>query len=186
MISTAGNSAANVVKFVQTLLADEDPTTITPALINEKINAVLMMNGKWADGLDRAAVVEELVRRFSVWVGQDTTLRSEEGHEVWLNSQRKKDWRYWQRYREWLESKLPDIAIDGLDRTTDNILGLLEDPQRTGNWDRRGLVVGHVQSGKTGNYTGLIAKAADAGYKIIIVLAGIHNNLRSQTQIRLD
>ncbi|MGY2255726.1 PD-(D/E)XK motif protein [Pseudomonas reactans] len=51
---------------------------------------------------------------------------------------------------------------------------------------RRGLVVGHVQSGKTGNYTGLICKAADAGYKIIIVLAGLHNNLRSQTQIRLE
>ena len=51
---------------------------------------------------------------------------------------------------------------------------------------RRGLVVGHVQSGKTGNYTGLICKAADAGYKIIIVLAGLHNNLRAQTQIRLD
>jgi len=50
----------------------------------------------------------------------------------------------------------------------------------------RGLVVGHVQSGKTGHYTGLICKAADAGYKIIIVLAGMHNNLRSQTQMRLD
>jgi hypothetical protein len=48
------------------------------------------------------------------------------------------------------------------------------------------LVVGHVQSGKTGNYTGLVCKAADAGYKIIIVLAGLHNNLRSQTQIRLE
>ena len=46
--------------------------------------------------------------------------------------------------------------------------------------------VGHVQSGKTANYTGLICKAADAGYKIIIVLAGLHNNLRAQTQIRLD
>ena len=44
--------------------------------------------------------------------------------------------------------------------------------------------VGHVQSGKTGNYTGLVCKAADAGYKIIIVLAGLHNNLRSQTQMR--
>src|SRR5690606_24099363 len=42
------------------------------------------------------------------------------------------------------------------------------------------------QSGKTANYTGLICKAADAGYKIIIVLAGLHNNLRTQTQIRLD
>ena len=50
----------------------------------------------------------------------------------------------------------------------------------------RRLVVGHVQSGKTGNYSGLVCKAADAGYKIIIVLAGLHNNLRSQTQIRLE
>ncbi len=49
-----------------------------------------------------------------------------------------------------------------------------------------GLVVGHVQSGKTASYTGLICKAADAGYKIVIVLAGLHNNLRSQTQVRLD
>ena len=52
--------------------------------------------------------------------------------------------------------------------------------------DKKGLVVGQVQSGKTSNYTGLICKATDAGYKLIIVLAGLHNNLRSQTQLRLD
>jgi hypothetical protein len=73
-----------------------------------------------------------------------------------------------------------------MDEMTDRTLGLLEDPQRSGPWDRRGLVVGHVQSGKTANYNGLICKAADAGYKVIVVLAGIHNNLRSQTQMRLD
>lgn len=43
-----------------------------------------------------------------------------------------------------------------------------------------------MQSGKTANYTGLICKAADAGFNFIIVLAGIHNNLRSQTQSRID
>ena len=48
------------------------------------------------------------------------------------------------------------------------------------------MVVGQVQSGKTANYTGLICKAADAGYKLIVVLAGLHNSLRSQTQLRLD
>ena len=48
------------------------------------------------------------------------------------------------------------------------------------------MVVGHVQSGKTANYTGLICKAADAGYKLIIVIAGIHNSLRNQTQQRID
>ena len=52
--------------------------------------------------------------------------------------------------------------------------------------DKKGLVVGQVQSGKTANYTGLICKAADAGFNLIIVLAGMHNNLRSQTQHRLD
>jgi hypothetical protein len=69
---------------------------------------------------------------------------------------------------------------------TDEILGRLEDPRRQGGWNRRGLIVGHVQSGKTANYTGVVCKAADAGYRLIIVLAGMHNNLRSQTQMRLD
>lgn len=66
------------------------------------------------------------------------------------------------------------------------ILGLLQDPMSEGSWNRRGLVIGHVQSGKTANYMGVIAKAADAGYKFIIVIAGIHNNLRKQTQERID
>ena len=50
----------------------------------------------------------------------------------------------------------------------------------------RGLVVGYVQSGKTANFSALIAKAADAGYKIVIVLSGLHNTLRQQTQRRLE
>ncbi|HGM9946476.1 Z1 domain-containing protein [Providencia rettgeri] len=66
------------------------------------------------------------------------------------------------------------------------ILGLLQDPTSNGTWNRRGLVIGHVQSGKTASYMGVIAKAADAGYKFIIVIAGIHNNLRKQTQERID
>ena len=53
-------------------------------------------------------------------------------------------------------------------------------------WRRYGLVVGQVQSGKTGNYIGLACKAADAGYKLIVILAGIDNSLRSQTQLRVD
>ena len=176
-----------VVKFVQELLLEEQQKdSITPNLIAEKIEVVIRMNPKWGENFDREPVVDELIRRFSLWIGQDTTLKSDDNHISWLNSTRKKDWRYWQRYREWLERSLSYKALDALDRSTDTILGLLEDPTREGHWGRRGLVVGHVQSGKTGNYTGLICKAADAGYKIIIVLAGLHNNLRSQTQIRLD
>jgi len=173
--------------MVQELLVDEeDKSAITPALISEKIDMVLAMKPKWGEGLDRDAVTEELIRRFSLWIGEDTSLKSDANHEPWLTTSRKRDWRYWQRYREWLERKLSYKAVDSLDKSTDGVLAMLEDPLREGAWDRRGLVVGHVQSGKTGHYSGLICKAADAGYKIIIVLAGLHNNLRSQTQMRLD
>jgi len=161
-------------------------SVVTPSVISDKIDIVLRMTPKWGDGLNREAVTDELIRRFSLWIGQDTLLKNDTGHEAWLTSSRKRDWRYWQRYREWLERKISFKAVEGLDVSTDNVLGLLEDPLREGSWDRRGLVVGHVQSGKTGHYTGLICKAADAGYKIVIVLAGLHNNLRSQTQMRLD
>ncbi|WP_176155096.1 Z1 domain-containing protein [Burkholderia vietnamiensis] len=177
----------NVLKVVQMLLQEEqDKSSITPALIEEKISLALLLNRGWESDLDREWVVTELIRRFSVWIGKDATLVDNEGHQPWLSPDRKRNWRYWQRYREWQEPRLPWSAIDSLDASTDDVLGLLEDPTRPGNWDRRGLVVGHVQSGKTGNYNGLICKAADAGYKIIVVLAGMHNNLRSQTQMRLD
>ncbi len=183
---TEEENRQKVIKFVQELLSTVDKTTITPELIGEKIDQVLMISPAWGAELDRAAVTDELIRRFSLWVGQDTTLSNDEGHIAWLDSARKREWRYWQRYREWLERRMALNAVDALDTSTDHVLGLLEDPAREGGWDRRGLVVGHVQSGKTGHYIGLVNKAADAGYKLIIVLAGLHNNLRSQTQMRLD
>jgi hypothetical protein len=187
MLEPQSSNLQKVVKIVQELLQDEDDkSAITPALILEKTNLVLAMNPRWGVGLDLDSVCDELIRRFSLWIGQDTMMQSDVGHMHWLDAQRKRDWRYWQRYREWLERSLSVKAVDSLDRSTDRVLGLLEDPARGGSWSRRGLVVGHVQSGKTSNYTALISKAADAGYKIIIVLAGLHNNLRAQTQVRLD
>jgi hypothetical protein len=171
----------------QTLLRREldKGEPITPALIAATVDLAAPMldpEGK----LDRDAVISELIRRFSHWIGKDSTLVDNEGHVPWLVASRKRDWRYWHRYQVLLERKLAVTAVDALDKSTDEILALLEDPTRQGAWDRRGLVVGHVQSGKTGNYSGLVCKAADAGYKIIIILAGLHNNLRSQTQVRLE
>jgi len=94
---------------------------------------------------------------------------------------------YWGRYRRLLHLKgLPKSVIDATDEVTDRVLDRLGDPKNMSPWSRRGMVVGHVQSGKTANYTGLICKAADAGYRLIVVIAGIHNNLRNQTQARID
>ena len=178
----------NVVATAQRLIkAEKEKSKITPTFIAEKVKrAADMFAGDSPLPIDQQQAVSILIQRFSHWMGKATTLKDDHGHLDWLNASRKKDWHYWRRYRDFQEDKLSDVVVDGLDEATDNILELLEDPLRTSAWDRRGLVVGHVQSGKTSNYSGLICKAADAGYKIIIVLAGMHNNLRSQTQMRLE
>lgn len=95
---------------------------------------------------------------------------------------------YWRRYFDYLNRK-PSWTLDAvtdIDNSTDALMNALADPRLNIKQDVRGLAFGYVQSGKTAHYIGLLNKATDAGYKIIIVLAGIHNNLRSQTQIRLE
>ena len=95
---------------------------------------------------------------------------------------------YWRRQRAYLAHTLrrKDFEIDSVDQSSNRVLAHLEDPHLPEPFAIRGLVVGYVQSGKTANFSALIAKAADAGYKIVIVLSGLHNTLRQQTQRRLE
>jgi hypothetical protein len=95
---------------------------------------------------------------------------------------------YWERYEKFLikeENWTPKVT-GSLDRVTDKIMDFMGNPKLEGVWKRRGLVMGDVQSGKTSTYTALSCKAADAGYKLIILLTGTLENLRRQTQERLD
>lgn len=135
--------------------------------------------------------IENLVKQLETRLDVSMTIGGQlvaDGFKPWLDARRKDiDPFYWGRYRKLLAQQgLPPRVITTLDDVTERITGLLEDPLKEGKWDRRGMVVGHVQSGKTANYTGVICKAADAGYRLIVVVAGIHNNLRSQTQSRID
>ena len=108
--------------------------------------------------------------------------------EPWLDSARSGiDFHYWDRYRRLLADKgLSSQVLGGIGNVTDRILGLLENPEKPGRWDRRGMVMGHVQSGKTANYIGVVTKAADFGYRVIVIIAGLQNRLRDQTQRRVD
>ncbi|KZS49636.1 Z1 domain-containing protein [Rhizobium anhuiense] len=182
----AFDSILSMAQNMLRLAAERAQSAVTPEMIEKELNKLAIMMEEDFALVDREALVDELIRRSSRTVGENATLSSGDDHVPWLDAERKKGWTYWRRYSEYMEARIPWTALDALDVATDEVLSQLEDPSREDAWDRRGLVVGHVQSGKTGNYTGLICKAADAGYKIIIVLAGLHNNLRAQTQIRLD
>lgn len=139
--------------------------------------------------VDEEKLVRELEGIFNIWMGLGTVLENKEGHIPWLADRNSEiNWDFWNRYERYLEEDKgwAPATTKGLDQLTNFILERIENPLRSGSWDRRGMVVGQVQSGKTVNYTGLICKAVDAGYKLIIVLAGMQDSLRSQTQLRLD
>lgn len=93
----------------------------------------------------------------------------------------------WPALVEYLKNvkRWDDTTIASVDAMSTEIVSLLEDPAKE-DFACRGLVVGYVQSGKTANMTAVIAKAADAGYNLVVVLAGLTNALRKQTQVRLE
>ncbi|WP_328558253.1 Z1 domain-containing protein [Streptomyces sp. NBC_00358] len=94
---------------------------------------------------------------------------------------------YWASYERLLRRKgWSDAAVSGLHEAAHAVVERLADPTRDDPYGARGLVVGYVQSGKTANFTGVTAKAIDAGYRLVIVLGGTLNLLRGQTQRRLD
>ncbi|MEU7069612.1 Z1 domain-containing protein [Streptomyces narbonensis] len=109
-------------------------------------------------------------------------------HKLWYTPQslQGRPW-YWPAYRRLLTEKgWPEDVVAGLDEATDRVVERLADPTAPEAYQSKGLVVGYVQSGKTANFAGVIAKAMDAGYRLVIVLGGTLNMLRAQTQRRLD
>jgi hypothetical protein len=108
--------------------------------------------------------------------------------EEWRTPERRSERSfYWEHYRRYLLEKWKNPeAVAKLDEATEEVVRRLSDPTRPVAYQAKGLVVGYVQSGKTANFTGVVAKAIDAGYRLVIVLTGTTNMLRAQTQRRLD
>ena len=120
-------------------------------------------------------------------IGYADTLRSRDSeHQVGWYLQNDNDGYFWNRFRTYLNKKWSIPVVDRLHKTTDDIMDDLGDPKSEAPFQRRGLLLGDVQSGKTATYTAICNKAADSGYRVIIVLAGMMENLRIQTQERLD
>lgn len=161
--------------------------------INDAIERVLT-NPIIAPGADSFGKDEREKLRFdietqiNVSISDDVIALRNEKVERWLDHRRDEiDWSYWRAYTTYLEGEgRSKPVISSLERVVDTILDSTGDPQTPESWRRSGLVMGNVQSGKTQNYIGLINKAIDTGYKVIILLGGHLNELRNQTQIRVD
>ncbi len=169
--------------MVRSLLAQELPTQ---ARIREVIAEVRPACPNVTD-----IEVEDLALEFETLHDvsmTDGAALQDSGFVPWLEAARSGiEFYYWTRYRQLLaERGFSSQVLGGIGNVTDRILGFIENPEKPGRWDRRGMVMGHVQSGKTANYIGVVTKAADAGYRVIIIIAGLQNKLRDQTQQRVD
>ncbi len=173
------------IRTIRTLLPSIGSVTLEQ--IENAVNITLSI--QQYSQLNREMLIREIQSIFNIRLDDFRIIESAERRRPWINEKKGTiNWAFWNRYRDYLtiEKNFSDTVINHLDRLTDRILDGLFDSTVSGIIDKKGLVVGQVQSGKTANYTGLICKAVDSGYKMIIVLAGVHNNLRSQTQLRLD
>ena len=173
----------NVVSAVQVLLPTD--RVATEDEIQDIVDRMAM--GFGLTPAQRDTVLAKVLARALVKMDTGYALK-EIDHVPWVNDRRREiDPFYWERFKLYLQKEgWPGGVITGLDKTTEEILDLLGNPDEQGTWKRRGLVMGDVQSGKTAAYSALICKAADAGYRFVILLTGTIENLRRQTQERLD
>jgi len=175
----------NAILTIRTLLPDSG--SVTKEQIETQVDFVLT-NPQFKD-LDRNFLIREVESLYRVRVEEFRMIEASERRRHWINDNKNSiPWNFWERYKIYLQYRknFAPETIGHLDRLTNKTLDGLYNPKADVGFDKKGLVVGQVQSGKTSNYTGLICKAADAGYNLIIILAGMHNNLRTQTQLRLD
>lgn len=161
----------------------------TPEQVRLVLRTVLPLYPELATTISEGQLEEaarQIEASLSISMNDASTIQVE--FEEWLPGRRASLTQYYyERYRKHLANRGFGSAVLGvLDKDTDKIVGLMQDPEKQGRWARRGLVVGHVQSGKTANYTGVICKAADYGYKFIVILTGIQEDLRVQTQERIE
>ncbi len=135
---------------------------------------------------DIAAAARDLETRFVVEQGPSVELVDGKLTD-WYTGERRNPGKFMSRYLSKLaKDRWPIASVNELEDSTARVLEMLDDPRQDGTWQRRGLVVGDVQSGKTAHYAGVINRAADAGFQAIVVLSGMHNLLRLQVQQRLD
>ena len=110
---------------------------------------------------ERDRLIHHIENLCNIAIGREMVLQDHKNHQPWLpNNKGSISWRFWNRYKDFLleDMNWSTPIVNRLDEFTDRILGLVENPKRDGAWDNRGMVVGQVQSGKTANYAGLVAK----------------------------
>ena len=173
-----------VINLLNTLLSKLDTVTMDDIVTN--INKFSLLFNITEE--EKEEIKNEINAKYKIFMTLGSVVQGNGIHKKWFDTRRAvKPMKFWLRYRDYLtvDKGFASNVVNTIDASSDRIIDLLGDPEGE-PFNRRGLVIGDVQSGKTANYTAVINKAADVGYKVIVLLTGTLENLRKQTQVRLD
>ncbi|MEF2097294.1 Z1 domain-containing protein [Bacillus sp. CFBP9009] len=184
---------ATIEDLASIMLPKENLEEITEKQIKQTVLAIIPMaqmkfGGIHINQIDIDTAIVNLEERYAITMDTGTLLKEDNYKKWYYNSKADRGTEYWDRYSRYLvnDVNLPQIVINKIDEASEDIMDVLGDPLLKTGFQRKGLIIGSVQSGKTSNYTALINKAADSGYKVIILLTGTIEKLRKQTQGRID
>ena len=177
-------------KILRHVVVEIGSNPTTPITLDFLKNVINKFDSEYRDSdghfPDKEIVLKKLESIYNVRVLGGAFLKGKDpNHKPWYKNYGKRV--FWDSYKEYLIAykNIPIDSVNNLiDKTTDEIMNYLEDPNREDSWDRRGLVIGSVQSGKTSHFIALINKAVDAGYKRIVVLSGLNNTLRKNWRLQ--
>ena len=174
--------------FERMLLSQVDTVETEPEILKlaEELKGISIFSNLTDEEYNQALL--SAIRTIQVSIGESFLIEGNAKHVLWFEKYYKElGITRWDRYVDYLKNqkKMPLKVIQNMKEGLFRISDLLGDPNGS-NFQRKGLIVGDVQSGKTANYVGLMNLATDAKYKIIIVLTGTTNTLREQTQIRIE
>ncbi len=171
---------------IKTLFLNKEESP-TKEMLEEKLPLFEMISACNLSLEEKDRLIMEIIseNQISIPIGIEIIKK---GWRPWLHEIENRDTYYEDRYKHYLLNNqgFPTNIVNSIFEKNEKILEYLENPNHGGSWIKKGLVMGYVQSGKTANYISLINKSADIGYKLIILIAGIHNNLREQTQKRIN
>lgn len=159
-------------------------------------NANLIIDIFFLECADKDSLKKEIIDRYSTNIGikayaPDILLGSYTNDTSWVVRKKATNMshEYYSRYVSYLRNKdYPEEVINKMELYTEDILSKCANPGSINSIceKKKGLVIGDVQSGKTANYIALMNMAADYGYQLIVLLAGMTDSLRTQTQTRVD
>lgn len=187
------NSKSIIAKCINAIVHNYDVKSsimeFDDASIAQLIDDTIRLLGVRLSDVEREEIRKVVYYRCQIKATDGEMISNEYCHYKWYDECDHEDEYFWTRYRNYLldDKGFGLNIVNKLEKETlRELMNCIGDPKSTSPYLRRGLVIGDVQSGKTSTYTGLICKAADAGYKVIILLTGTIESLRTQTQQRIE